>query len=74
MNEQEFLEELGNVLQSEEPVVPDLQLAEQAGWDSLAWMMILALAERENFNHVKMDQLRSPGSASDLFRLLAGNK
>lgn len=74
MNEAEFLTELTEILQSEQPVKPETILSDQEGWDSLAWMMILALTERESLKPITMESLRSPGSARALYSLLTEDK
>jgi acyl carrier protein len=49
MNQAEFLEELQDLLQRDDPLSPDLELRDLPEWDSLSMMSIAAFFDR-HFN------------------------
>lgn len=72
MTEQVFLEQLRDLLQMEKPVTPETELASLREWDSLAWMLLIAFADKERLHPVKLSSLRTIGTVHELYLLLVG--
>ena len=49
MNREEFLEELQDLLQRDDPLTPDMELRDLPEWDSLSMMSLAAFFD-EHFN------------------------
>lgn len=73
MNKQDFLVDLEDVLQREEPCAENDNLDEYEEWDSLSKMAIMAYYDKKFGVKVKFDDLKNMHSVSDLIKL-AGDK
>lgn len=70
MTKQEFTDALTDLLQEEAPIDLTTDLTKLNSWDSLAWMFIMAFAEKENLHRVNFSQLRAVSTAQELYALL----
>ncbi len=69
MNKTEFYQRLAEILDLEE-VKPENVLKEMDGWDSLAVLSVLALADSKYSASIKADEIRSVVTAADLANLV----
>ena len=73
MNKTEFYQRLAEILDAEE-VQPETVLKEMDGWDSLAVLSVLALADSKYGVTIKADEIRSVVTANDLGALIEAKK
>jgi len=69
MNKTEFYQRLAEILDAEE-VQAESVLKEMDGWDSLAVLSVLALADSKYGVTIKADEIRAVVSAGDLAGLI----
>ena len=69
MDKQEFYQKLAEILDIEE-VKPENVLKDFDGWDSLAILSLLAMADAKYGVSVKAEEIRSVVTAEDLARLV----
>jgi acyl carrier protein len=69
MNKPEFYQRLAEVLDTEE-VKPENTLKDFDGWDSLAVLSVLALADSKYGAAIKADEIRSVVTVGDLAGLV----
>jgi acyl carrier protein len=68
----EFLEELRDLLQRDDPIEPDMLLQNIGEWDSLAVMSCMAYYDKHFNIKTKMAQYRDLRTVSDLIDLAGG--
>jgi len=73
MNKQEFYQRLAEILDTEE-VKPEDVLKQLDGWDSLAVLSVLALADSKYGASIKADEIRAVVTAADLANLVESKK
>lgn len=73
MNKEEFYQRLAEILDNEE-VKPDDVLKQLDGWDSLAVLSVLALADSKYGASIKADEIRAVVTAADLASLVDSKK
>lgn len=73
MNKQEFYQRLAEILDAES-VQPDDVLKQLDGWDSLAVLSVLALADSKYGASIKADEIRAVVTAADLANLVESKK
>lgn len=73
MNKPEFYQRLAEILDTEE-VKPDDTLKQLDGWDSLAVLSVLALADSKYGASIKADEIRAVVTAADLANLVESKK
>ena len=73
MNKTEFYQRLAEILDAE-AVQPETVLKDMDGWDSLAVLSVLALADSKYGVTIKADEIRAVASASDLAALIEAKK
>lgn len=73
MNKEEFYQRLAEILDTEE-VKPDDVLKQLDGWDSLAVLSVLALADSKYGASIKADEIRAVVTAADLASLVDSKK
>ena len=69
MNKPEFYQRMAEILDAEE-VSPENVLKEFDGWDSLAVLSVLAMADSKYGVSVKADEIRSVVTVEDLAKLV----
>lgn len=69
MNKPEFYQRLAEVLDTED-VKPESALKDYDGWDSLAVLSVLALADSKYGASIKADEIRSVVTVEDLAGLV----
>jgi len=69
MDKPEFYQRLAEILDVEE-VKPENVLKEFDGWDSLAILSVLAMADAKYGVSIKAEEIRSVATAEDLARLV----
>jgi acyl carrier protein len=69
MDKQEFYQKLAEILDIEE-VKPENVLKDFDGWDSLAILSLLAMADAKYGVSVKAEEIRAVVTAEDLARLI----
>lgn len=73
MNKEEFYQRLAEILDTEE-VKPGDVLKQLDGWDSLAVLSVLALADSKYGASIKADEIRAVVTAADLASLVESKK
>ena len=73
MDKTEFYQRLAEILDVEE-VKPENVLKDFDGWDSLAILSTLAMADAKYGVSIKADEIRSVVSVEDLARLVEGKR
>lgn len=73
MNKEEFYQRLAEILDTEE-VKPDDVLKQLDGWDSLAVLSVLALADSKYGASIKADEIRAVVTVADLASLVESKK
>jgi len=69
MNKPEFYQRLAEILDAEE-VSPENALRDFDGWDSLAVLSVLAMADAKYGVSIKADEIRAVVTAGDLAKLV----
>jgi acyl carrier protein len=69
MNKPEFYQRLAEILDAEE-VSPENALRDFDGWDSLAVLSVLAMADAKYGVSIKADEIRAVVTAEDLAKLV----
>ena len=70
MTEQDFIEKLVDLMDTEEELHMDSILAEIEEWDSLSYVSFLALCSKVAKTHVEPDEVRNAQTVEDLYRLI----
>lgn len=70
MNEQEFIEKLTDVMDTEEELQMDYVLEEIEEWDSLSYVSFLALCSKVAKTHVEPQEVRDAKVVRDLYQLI----
>ena len=70
MNEQEFIEKMIDVMDTEEELQMDSVLEEIEEWDSLSYVSFLALCSKVAKTHVEPDEVRNAKTMQDLYKLI----
>lgn len=70
MNEQDFIEKLIEVMDTEEELQMDTALEEIEEWDSLSYVSFLALCSKVAKTHVEPQEVRDARTVKDLFDLI----
>ena len=73
MDKQEFYQRLAEILDVEE-VKPENMLKDFDGWDSLAILSVLALADAKYGVSIKAEEIRSVVTVEDLARLVEAKR
>jgi acyl carrier protein len=73
MDKQEFYQRLAEILDVEE-VKPENVLKDFDGWDSLAILSVLALADAKYGVSIKAEEIRSVVTVEDLARLVEAKR
>jgi acyl carrier protein len=73
MDKQEFYQRLAEILDVEE-VKPENVLKDFDGWDSLAILSLLAMADAKYGVSVKAEEIRAVVTAEDLARLIEAKR
>ncbi len=73
MDKQEFYQRLAEILDVEE-VKPENVLKDFDGWDSLAILSVLALADAKYGVSIKAEEIRSVVTVEDLVRLVEAKR
>lgn len=73
MDKQEFYQRLAEILDVEE-VKPESMLKDFDGWDSLAILSVLALADAKYGVSIKAEEIRSVVTVEDLARLVEAKR
>lgn len=72
MNKEDFLLQLQETLQRDEPLSMGTPFAEVSEWDSLAAMSAHALAARSFGKTLKLKEITAAASPGDLYALFTG--
>lgn len=70
MNEQEFIEKMVEVMDTEEVLKMDSVLENIEEWDSLSYVSFLALCSKVAKTHVEPDEVRGAKVLRDLYNLI----
>ena len=70
MNEQEFIEKMIDVMDTEEELQMDSVLEEIEEWDSLSYVSFLALCSKVAKTRVEPDEVRDAKTMRDLYQLI----
>lgn len=70
MNEQEFLEKLTEVMDTEEELTMDSVLSDIEEWDSLSYVAFLAFCAKVAKIHVEPQEVRDSQTVKDLYHLI----
>lgn len=73
MTKEDFLLELEDILQTDDPIEIDLQLEDLEEWDSLAMMAVMSYYKKNFGINVTLKELKEIKSPADLIAL-AGDK
>lgn len=72
MNKADFLSELQDMLQLDEPVSEDTALGELEEWDSLAFMLLIAFFDKNFGQRITFEDLAPCKMPKDLIALAGG--
>jgi acyl carrier protein len=67
-----FIDLFSDALRSEEPIFIDMPLRDIPEWDSMAAMVVLALAERKFSKKISLLDLKKLTTVRELYELLTG--
>ncbi|HVU07779.1 MAG TPA: acyl carrier protein [Verrucomicrobiae bacterium] len=73
MNKPEFYQRLAEILDAEE-VKPENVLKDFEGWDSLAVLSVLAMADAKYGVSIKAEEIRAINTAEELANLIASKQ
>ena len=73
MTQEVFLQELQEILRSEIPLDMDSSLDDLDGWDSMAMLAIIDLAENEFGISLDVNDFRNFNTPRDIFERLTGH-
>ncbi|HVU27249.1 MAG TPA: acyl carrier protein [Verrucomicrobiae bacterium] len=73
MNKPEFYQRLAEILDAEE-VKPENILKDFEGWDSLAVLSVLAMADAKYGVSIKAEEIRAINTAEELANLIASKQ
>lgn len=70
MNEEEFMEKMIDLMDTEESIQMDTVLADIEEWDSLSYVSFLAWCAKAAKTHVEPNEVRSAKTINDLYQLM----
>lgn len=74
MTEQNFLEEMTDLMDTEQELSMDTALSEIEEWDSLSHVAFMALVATKNLGKASPQEVKSAKTLRDLYDLLTGEK
>lgn len=74
MNENEFVEKMVELMDTEAELTMDTELAEVEEWDSLSYVAFLAMARANSDRKVKPIDVRNAKTVRDLYNIMVGEQ
>lgn len=72
MNEKEFLEELVDLMDTEEELSLETKLEEIEEWDSLSHVAFMAFCSTRGYNNIKPMDIKAAQTVGDLYKMVEG--
>lgn len=66
----EFISKLAEILDTEDVLNPDMSLSDLEGWDSLAFVAFLAMANVSYGKKIKAEDVKNAKTIADLYNLV----
>ena len=74
MTEQDFIDKMVELMDTEEEISMDSALEEIEEWDSLSYVSFLAMARARGGGNISPKNVKEAKTIGDLYRLLVGDK
>lgn len=70
VSQEEFIDVFLDLLQRDDPVSADTELADIPEWDSMAIMAVMAYADKKHGKTLMLDDLKPVGTVAELHKLI----